>query len=230
MTLNLRLHGIGVAMTVPPESPKPTSTASEQSMSRRRGVRQKHLRTPELQPPREAARVAYLRIWILIREARPLLGAAVPLESDPRTGASEVRLSPKAEGCVKAARGRDRAEDALTDLENALQIELLLALRSLAHLDGQKAVAAFSRSGLGRALLETGAAGRLTRYSVDTHLNRMRAELVERRLSAEEAKLGLLAYDAALQGLSAVSPTDLKPPVGSAARDSLLVFARALHR
>lgn len=96
-----------------------------------------------------------------------------------------------------------------------------------------RCVAMLRRSGLDRLLVEGWMHGRVSYQAADRHLNRLREALSSRSLSTDEVKFGILAFDGAAQRLctgTGMSGPFEYPASQNHARDSLLTFARALHR
>ncbi len=155
------------------------------------------------------ARVAFLRLWAI---------------SD---GGSEPRLSPASEARIASATSPEELEAARRD---ALALEALVALRPVKGLRVALAVDALRATELDAALLETLASGRLDRHRTAAALDHIRHGLEKRGFSGETAKRALLALDCLLQGAAAVAPARLPEYVGTAERDALTSFARALHR
>lgn len=163
--------------------------------------------------PTGPSRVGFERIWHLI-----------DLAAGREVGA-RARLSPPAEATLaRAGAGAEARSDAV---QAAMLLELPVAFERWARLPGGS-VSALEQLGAHGLLVEVAEVGRLRRRDVERVLERARRRLPE--IGPEAIKNGLLAFDAALRGLSAVESERLQTPVGTAARDSLLVFARALHR
>ena len=131
-------------------------------------------------------------------------------------------------------------DEAMPLVTEALTAKLLLVLKEgRITLKAKKVskpeqcVSALKRSGLDTLLVEGFMSGRITYKLVDAHLTRMRDEIRARTRSADDIKFGILAFDGIAQRLSLVSGKKgaFKYPLrGNHARDSLITFARCLHR
>ncbi len=96
-----------------------------------------------------------------------------------------------------------------------------------------KYIEALSAIGLDQLLVEGWCRGKITYRQVDQHVNRLREAIQARTLTPSAIKLGILAFDGTAQRLASVSAEAggfEYPLERNQARDSLVTFARALHR
>jgi hypothetical protein len=123
-------------------------------------------------------------------------------------------------------------DEALSLVAKAVTMQLLEAMKAARVPKAEKAVEALTASGLDRLLVEAWARGKITYKMVDAHLNRLR-KWITTRDRAETVKQGILAFDGAAQRLALVAGRNgpfSYPTRNNHARDSLITFARALHR
>lgn len=134
---------------------------------------------------------------------------------------------------LEQAQQASTKEDALRLAGMAVSAELLEAMRAGRLSKPEKAINALKASGLDQLLVAALAEGRLRYPRVQDELARFRAALSDRSLSANEIKLGILAFDEAAQRLALVAGKKgafSYPSTQNRARDSLITFARSLHR
>lgn len=133
---------------------------------------------------------------------------------------------------MQNAEAAESHDDALALVGEAILAQLLEAMKAARVPKAEKAVEALKVSGLDRLLIEAWSRGKITYRMVDAHLNRLRGEITSRE-RAEMIKQGILAFDGAAQRLAMVSGRNgpfSYPLRNNHARDSLITFARALHR
>jgi hypothetical protein len=133
---------------------------------------------------------------------------------------------------IESAEEADSFDEALALVAKAVTMQLLEAMKAARVPKAEKAVEALQAAGLDRLLVEAWARGKITYKMVDAHLNRLRREITTRE-KAETVKQGILAFDGAAQRLALVSGRNgpfSYPLRNNHARDSLITFARALHR
>lgn len=97
----------------------------------------------------------------------------------------------------------------------------------------EQSLAALETTQLDRLLARSLAEGAVDHRVVRRELDRLMRALSTRTLAAADLKAGILAFDEAAQriALAAGRGTAFKyPTVGNRARDSLITFARSLHR
>jgi hypothetical protein len=134
---------------------------------------------------------------------------------------------------LEAAASAASAEEARGLAGQAVLAELSRAMREAGITKAEQSVAAINAAGLGPLLARALAEGRVKLSWVDAELDRFRKALVRRDLSAQDIKLGILAFDECAQRLSLVAGKTGGfdyPSSGNRARDSLITFARSLHR
>ncbi|MCC7382560.1 MAG: hypothetical protein IT384_12055 [Deltaproteobacteria bacterium] len=126
---------------------------------------------------------------------------------------------------------------AAADLElaanEAVLDELLKAMKSSGIPKAEQSIDALRRSGLDHVLTYSLAIGRLSHESVRRELDRFMKALANRTLTANDIKLGILALDEAAQRLAIAAGKGgpfRYPTSQNRARDSLITFARSLHR
>ncbi len=115
----------------------------------------------------------------------------------------------------------------------AVALQLLDAMKSSRVPKADQQIDALKRSGLHELLVDTLMKGKLTFQAADKHLNRMRIAIKSRQIAVNDLKNGILAFDDAAQRLALVSGKGgpfQYPLQGNHARDSLITFARSLHR
>jgi hypothetical protein len=124
-------------------------------------------------------------------------------------------------------------EQAQPFVAEAIIAQLLEAMKTWRMTKAEQAHEALRRSGLDQLLVEALLRGKLTYQAADRHLNRMRDGIRARKASPNDVKTGILAFDGAAQRLAVVSGKNgpfQYPLRGNHARDSLITFARSLHR
>ena len=149
----------------------------------------------------------------------------LPTETTPPTEA--VR------GLMAKAETAPTYDEALPFVAEAITAQLLHAMKSSKVPKADQEIEALRRSGLDRLLVESLVRGKLSYQSVDRHLNRFRQAIKTRDISVNDMKSGILAFDGAAQRLALVSGKGgpfQYPIAGNHARDSLITFARSLHR
>ncbi len=119
--------------------------------------------------------------------------------------------------------------DALTLVTQAVQERFAFTLKSLKIRQADKVAQAVAELKLDTLLVESYAQGKLTRAAVDQQLGRLRSYIKDRD-SAERAKQAILAFDTVAQALALNSGQSFQYSLKTHARDSLISFARALHR
>jgi hypothetical protein len=133
---------------------------------------------------------------------------------------------------MEQAEAAESYDAALSLVSEAIAAQLLEAMKAAKVPKAEKAADALRESGMDRLLVEAWGRGRITYKMVDAHLNRLR-RMIKTRDKAEVVKQGILAFDAAAQRLAMVSGRNgpfAYPLRNNHARDSLITFARALHR
>jgi hypothetical protein len=136
------------------------------------------------------------------------------------------------EGLSRAA-DAGSAADALLGLAAVVRAELRDALRAAGVPKPEPALAALEKTGLDQLLVRGLAFGRISPLAVRRELDRLRRALSERNFTAAELKLALVSFDENAQRLALAlgrSAGFRYPAQGNRARDSLLTFARSLHR
>ena len=136
------------------------------------------------------------------------------------------------EALMARAEQAETYDEALGLVSEAIAAQLLEAMRAARVPKAEKAVEALRAAGLDALLVEAWANGKITYKMVDRHLNRLR-KWITTRDRAEVAKQGILAFDGAAQRLALISGRNgpfAYPLRNNHARDSLITFARALHR
>lgn len=132
---------------------------------------------------------------------------------------------------VKAEKAETH-DEALGLVSEAIAAQLLEAMRAARVPKAEKAVEALRAAGLDALLVEAWAKGKISYKMVDAHLNRLRKWITSRD-RAEVVKQAILAFDGAAQRLALISGRSgpfSYPLRNNHARDSLITFARALHR
>jgi len=133
---------------------------------------------------------------------------------------------------AEAERAATRAEAARL-AGDAVLMELADVLEKSGLSKAEETVGAIAKVGLGALLAESLAEGRMRYAKVGAEIERLRRALIDRALSANEIKLGILALDDVAQRLSLVGGKGGGfdyPATQNRARDSLITFARSLHR
>lgn len=122
-------------------------------------------------------------------------------------------------------------EAVLRQLESAL-VEGKVRFRNRQIGDAKKALTYLRRSGLHFLLIEGFSEGQLSYAAVSRHLDRLGRWVRDRKRTAQEIKLGILAFDEVAQRLAIAGGVGgpFRYPLRDRARDSLITFARALHR
>jgi len=137
------------------------------------------------------------------------------------------------ESLLHQAQSASEPTEVLRLAGEAVSSELLVAMKAAGIPKSDKAVTALKTAGLDTLLAIALAHGRLKYSPVTEILAGLRTALQDRSLSAEQIKDGILAFDSAAQRLAMVSGAggDFSYPTkGNRARDSLMTFARSLHR
>ena len=137
------------------------------------------------------------------------------------------------EVALARARAASTRENAVRAAGEALSAELLDAMKAAGISKAEKSVNALRFAGLDTLLAEGLARGKVTYRMVAGDLDRLRKALVDRTLSANDIKLGILAFDESAQRLAMVAGKNgsfTYAHAGNRARDSLITFARSLHR
>ena len=134
---------------------------------------------------------------------------------------------------MKKAEVAPTYEEALPFVSEAILTQLLDAMKMSKIPKADQEVDSLRRSGLDQLLVESLLRGRLSHQSTDRHLNRMRDAIRSRGIGVADLKNGILAFDGAAQRLALVAGKGgpfQYPLQGNHARDSLITFARSLHR
>lgn len=116
---------------------------------------------------------------------------------------------------------------------DAVCADLLAAMKASGIPKGEAAMAALKRSGLHKLLVRSLALGRVSHSAVRAELDRMMKALASRTAVAADFKTGILAFDEACQRLALAAGKGGPFRYGTTenrARDSLITFARSLHR
>lgn len=124
-------------------------------------------------------------------------------------------------------------EAALAAAADALTEQLAEAMKASGIKNAAASIESLKKSGLDKLLARCVARGRVGYGMVNAELDRLRAALVQRTLTAVEVKLGILAFDEAAQRLALVAGKNGSFQYAGEqnhARDSLITFARSLHR
>lgn len=122
---------------------------------------------------------------------------------------------------------------ALALAADALTTELLNAMKTVGVKRSDDAIAALKKTGLDKLLVRSMALGQVSHTVVRTELDRLTKALGRRELTAQELKAGILTFDESAQRIALSTTKGLSfkyPSVANRARDSLITFARSLHR
>jgi hypothetical protein len=133
---------------------------------------------------------------------------------------------------LERAKTVDKAQ-ALALAADALSSELLNAMKSVGVKRSDDAIAALKKTGLDKLLVRSMAMGQVSHTIVRTELDRLTKALGRRELTAQELKAGILTFDESAQRIALSTTKGLSfkyPSVANRARDSLITFARSLHR
>ena len=139
----------------------------------------------------------------------------------------------QAPSLLEQATDSEDPKEALRLAGEALSKELLVAMKAAGITKADKSVKALDAAGLNQLLALALAKGKLSYRAVDDVLAELREALTNRTLTAEQIKDSILAFDAAAQRLAMVGGQGggfEYPTKGNRARDSLMTFARSLHR
>lgn len=139
----------------------------------------------------------------------------------------------QAPSLLEQAAASEDPKEALRLAGEALSKELLVAMKAAGITKADKSVKALDAAGLNQLLALALAKGKLSYRAVDDVLAELREALTNRTLTAEQIKDSILAFDAAAQRLAMVGGQGGSfeyPTKGNRARDSLMTFARSLHR
>lgn len=139
----------------------------------------------------------------------------------------------QAEALLVQAKEAGSRQEAVRLAGEALVEELRHAMKSSGIAKADQSLAALEKAGLHTLLAVCLHEGRVRFSLVNEELDRFRKALVSRDLSANDIKLGILAFDETAQRLSLVAGKNgefVYPHVANRARDSLITFARSLHR
>ena len=134
---------------------------------------------------------------------------------------------------LEQATASDDPKEALRLAGEAVSRELLVAMKAAGITKAEKSVQALDAAGLNQLLAIALAKGKLSYRAVDDVLVQLREALSNRTLTAEQIKDSILSFDAAAQRLAMVGGHGggfEYPTKGNRARDSLMTFARSLHR
>lgn len=172
------------------------------------------------------ARQAGSVVLQMIEWGRALEARTPPAMSKSDTSEAVQALMLQAEAAPSWEAAQPFASEAIT-------AQLLEAMKAWKVQKADQAHDALKRSGLDGLLVESLLRGKLTYQASDRHLNRLRDSIRSRAVSVNDIKNGILAFDAAAQRLAIVSgkngPFQYATRVNHA-RDSLITFARSLHR
>ncbi len=141
--------------------------------------------------------------------------------------------TPETNALLEQAKQADTEDEALRLAGAAVSTQLTAAMRAAGLTKPEKSIQAMKAVGLDRLLAAALAEGRLRYPRVQDELARFRTALGDRSLSANDIKLGILAFDESSQRLALVSGKKGEfsyPATSNRARDSLITFARSLHR
>ncbi len=133
---------------------------------------------------------------------------------------------------LEQAKTVDKAQ-ALALAADALTTELLNAMKTVGVKRSEDAIGALKKTGLDKLLVRSMAMGQVSHTVVRTELDRLTKALGRRELSAQELKAGILTFDESAQRIALSTTKGLSfkyPSVANRARDSLITFARSLHR
>lgn len=133
---------------------------------------------------------------------------------------------------LERAKTVDKAQ-ALALAADALTTELLNAMKTVGVKRSDDAIAALKKTGLDKLLVRSMALGQVSHTVVRTELDRLTKALGRRELTAQELKAGILTFDESAQRIALSTTKGLSfkyPSVANRARDSLITFARSLHR
>ncbi|MFO0724492.1 MAG: hypothetical protein U1E65_11955 [Myxococcota bacterium] len=141
-------------------------------------------------------------------------------------------MRPETQGLLEQAKLTDKAS-ALALAAEALTTELLFAMKTVGIKKSEEAISALKKTDLDKLLVRSMALGKVSHISVRNELDRLTKALGRRELSAQELKAGILAFDESAQRIALSTTKGLSfkyPTVANRARDSLITFARSLHR
>jgi hypothetical protein len=136
-------------------------------------------------------------------------------------------------GLMQQAEAAPTWNEAQPLVSEAIVAQLLEAMKAWKVPKAEQAHESLRRSGLDQLLVEALLRGKLTYQASDRHLNRLRDAIRSRVISVNDIKNGILAFDGAAQRLAIVSGKNGPFSYitrGNHARDSLITFARSLHR
>ena len=139
----------------------------------------------------------------------------------------------KAASLLAQAAASEDPKESLRLAGEAVSQELLTAMKAAGIAKAEKSVKALDEAGLNQLLALALATGKLSYRAVDEVLAQLRDDLSNRVLTAEQIKDSILSFDAAAQRLAMVGGQGggfEYPTKGNRARDSLMTFARSLHR
>jgi hypothetical protein len=134
---------------------------------------------------------------------------------------------------VRQAEAAATLEETLRIASDALLPRLLETMKQSGIPKAEQAVDALKRSGLDKLLIRAMGMGRLSHSAVRSELDRLMKALAQRTLTAVDIKAGILAFDESARRLAMSSGKGgpfRYPSTQNRARDSLITFARSLHR
>ncbi len=137
------------------------------------------------------------------------------------------------ETALDAVRAAPTLDAALVHAGQAVVQALRDAMKAAGISKIEPALAALQATELDRLLARSLAEGAVDHRVVRGELERLMRALSSRTIAAADLKAGILAFDEAAQriALAAGRGSAFKyPTVGNRARDSLITFARSLHR
>jgi len=134
---------------------------------------------------------------------------------------------------IEQARSAASLDEALVFAGQAVVDALSEAMKAAGYTKGPDAGQALQKVGLDRLLARSLGEGQVDHRAARTEIDRLMKALSARTTTANDIKAGILAFDEAAQriALSIGRGTAFKYPLATnRARDSLLTFARSLHR
>lgn len=138
-----------------------------------------------------------------------------------------------ADSALSQVRAAPSLDEALVHAGQAVVHALRDAMKAAGISKIEPSLAALQATQLDRLLARSLAEGAVDHRVVRRELDRLMRALSSRAIAAADLKAGILAFDEAAQriALAAGRGSAFKyPTVGNRARDSLITFARSLHR
>lgn len=149
------------------------------------------------------------------------------------TGAWGGPETQESERLLDQAERSESLEEAEALITQAMNLQLVGALKAARVSKAQQAVEDLKEAGLDRLLLESWMEGKVSYKEVSGHIERLRKKMSTLE-DAEIIKQGILTFDTAAQHLAMLQGPEGHqfeyPLKNNRARDSLTTFARALHR